>query len=674
MYQILKRIIPVTVLFLVVTALQVTGQDISKVSQSANVDSLGVSDRYLQALERFEPWAESVWHDYGPIPGSGYFGDGATSGNGGIRGTCGIALAYAVLVRAFPGAPQRLHRLKRVEAALRYAAMTHVGAPDTAIDGKRWGVLSSNSSTDPRGWQSSLWASSMGFAAALVEKDLDPAVARACRRVVGEEADWLSKKAPGSGYRGDTKAEENAWQSNIVTLAAAWMPRDPRAARWLKVAKSYLVNTYTVPKDSTGPMASWITTQTLFPSFALENHGFYHPTYQMVAGMSLGDSYLMAYMLDTAVARDIRPFAEHNIEPVWKFLQRIVLDSGDLAFPSGLDWSLHSYEHVSYLAWLAAHFHDPQAMWAEPRLAGQILYRQAVNGDGRFVGESCPDGFYREAVEARRIAVAYLQNRIADFPKLSGTPPANITKDYKDAGLIVDRSSRTLTTVSYGPKTMALVNPLGGKNAAQRFLISPNTETLIGDAGKTELRHFTKTRTGFEAVLELASRKGRRSRMTIVSTPKAVVFLEVPADSSRLPQGGWLLSAIENDPLTGGTRTLYWQGDSVTIKDRSGASASADRKGWMNVDNWMGFVVPVPGVLTYQAPTGYNRNGSAEDFLRFLPENAHAPRAAILLPGMDAAQTARTLKHARWKTTRKKCSLVVSVPGQKRIRLKVRLN
>jgi hypothetical protein len=221
---------------------------------------------------------------------------------------------------------------------------------------------------------------------------------------------------------------------------------------------------------------------------------------------------------------------------------------------------------------------------------------------------------------------------------------------------------------------MALVNPLGGKNAARRFLISPNTETLIGDAGKTELRRFTKTRAGFEAVLELASRKGRRSRMTIVSTPRAVVFLEVPTDSSRLPQGGWLLSAIENDPLTGGTRTLFWQGDSTTVRNRSGATASVDRSGWVNVDNWMGFVVPVPGVLTYKAPTTYNRNGSAEDFLRFLPKNPHAPRAAILLPGMDAAQTARTLKHTRWKITRKKCRLVVAVPGQKRIRLKVPLH
>src|SRR5436309_1461144 len=73
---------------------------------------------YLQALVRFEPWAESVWKDDPKIAGAGYFGDGASDGNGGIRGTCGIALAYAVLVREFPQAPERARRLKRVEATL----------------------------------------------------------------------------------------------------------------------------------------------------------------------------------------------------------------------------------------------------------------------------------------------------------------------------------------------------------------------------------------------------------------------------------------------------------------------------------------------------------------------------------------------------------------------------
>jgi hypothetical protein len=115
-------------------------------------------------------------------------------------------------------------------------------------------------------------------------------------------------------------------------------------------------------------------------------------------------------LINPEVAEEIRPFAEHNVVRVWQFIKGIILDTGEVAFPSGLDWSLHSFEHCNYLAWMATHFREPLAQWAEPRLAKSILERQAVNGDGRFVGESTPNGFYREAVESRHIAIAYLHN------------------------------------------------------------------------------------------------------------------------------------------------------------------------------------------------------------------------------------------------------------------------
>lgn len=630
---------------------------------------------YLQALLRFEPWAESVWKDDPHITGAGYFGDGASDGNGGIRGTCGIALAYAVLIREFPDAPLHAHRLSRVEATLRFAAETHVGGPASAFasDGRKWGVLPSFSSGYRAGWQSSLWAASMGFTAALLEGQLPADVVAACKRVVAQEATWLSKRPPASGYRYDTKAEENAWQSNILTLAAAWMPGDPRAAKWLHAAKYYLANTYTVPADSSGPLKDWICTQTLFPSYALENHGFYHPTYQMVSGMSLGDSYLMARMLNPRMAQQIVPFAEHNVKPVWQFLKGIVLDSGDLAFPSGLDWSLHSYEHISYLAWLADQLEAPEAQWAESRLAGQILYRQAVNADGRFVGESCPGGFYREAVEARRIAMAFLQDKAAGFPASKGTPPADFVVNYTDVGLMMQRSARALVTVSYGPKTMALVYPLGGKNAAERFMISPNTSTLIGPEGKTILRNFTNTQEGFRANLVLNSVAGRKSRMCVESTGDAVAFVEIPWDSSNLPHG-WLLSAIENDPLTGGKRKIIDPQDSTIIRGRSGAKAGPVGAHWMNVDNRMGFIALPEGTLTYQAASRYNRNGAAEDFLTFRPARLHQPRAVIILPDCSAAQTEKVLKSVSWKVTRKNCKLFFKVPGSKRTKITVPLH
>lgn len=630
---------------------------------SDSIPKKGTAADYLQALLQFEPWAESVWHEYPKIPYSGYFGDGKSGGNGGIRGSCGIALSYAVLVRAFPHDLKRFYRLKRIEEALRYAEETHKSGRDSvvAVDGKKWGF----------GWQSTLWAASMGFTAALVEKDIDPKVIAGCKRVVAVEADRLSRIPPPSGYKLDTKAEENAWNSNIVSLAAAWMPSDPRAKKWLQTAKLYLANTYTVPSDSSGSLGKWIMTQTLYPSYALQNHGFYHPAYQMVAGMSLGDSYVMAKMINPKIAKKIEPFAEHNVEHVWRFLQGLVLDSGELAYPSGFDWSLHSFGHVSYLSWLAAHFNGPVAQWAEPRLAKQILYRQAINKDGRFVGESCPHGFYREAVEARRVAMAYLQDAIEGFPEAKGFAPQNYIVHYPQVKLIIQRSKNALTTISYGTKTMALVYPLGGKNASQRFLISPNTSTLIGPEGETKLNSFKRTKKGFHAELWLNDHQGRRSKMVIESTPDAVVFLEIPSDSSKLIRGQWLLSAIENDQLTGGKREVIWKNDSMIIRERSGVETSPVISGWINVNNWMGFVALPGGSLIYQAASGYNRNGAAEDYVYYKPQNINEPRAVILLPGKDAKVTKKVMKSVGWSISDTKCKLYFKTPDGGRMKVNV---
>jgi hypothetical protein len=630
---------------------------------------------YLQALLQFEPWAESVWKDYPQIPNAGYFGDGASDGNGGIRGTCGIALSYAVLVHALPDAAERKHRIKRIEAALRYAEETHQSGPKAvvALDGKKWGVVKTSPLNERIGWQSSLWAGSMGFAAALVEKEIDPKVVEGCKRVVAAEADWLSRKLPPSGYRFDSKAEENAWQSNIITLAAAWMPNDPRAKKWLETAKLYLVNTYTVPSDSSGPLKKWIKTQTLYPSYAMDNHGFYHPTYQMVAGMSIGDSYLMARIINPKVAKELAPFAENNVEKVWEFLQGIILNTGEPAFPSGLDWSLNSFENVSYLAWLATHFNDSQAQWAQLHVAKQILYRQSVNGDGRFTGASCPNGFYREAVEARRVAIAYLHNETEGFPTSKGTEVKNRVSHYSDAGLIVQRSKNALTTISYGSKTMALVYPLNGKTVGQRFFISPNTSSLIGPTGKTKLKSFKRTASGFSVELNLNSNNGRASSMIIESTPDAVVFLETPTDRSKLPAEGWFLTAIENDSLSGGKRTVLWNENSAVINERSGTSTQPISTGWLNIDNWIGFIAVPKGNFIYQAASNYNRNGAAEDAILFHPDEKNKTRAVIVLPGKNAEITAKVQKSLKWTISETECKLSFIRPDGEKMEIKVPL-
>jgi hypothetical protein len=279
----------------------------------ARADSQGT---YLQCLTNFETYAESIWHtaSYSNAPAdAGYWGDGASSGNGGIRGNGGVALAYAVLAEAYPGDPKLVTRLSRIRQALNYNAGAHVTGTNVCTDGHQWG-WSSASSTD---WQTPLWTGSMGLACLLVQNQLPASTVQAVQQVVASEATHRASIAPASGYVSDTKAEENGWDSNVLALGAAWLSSNTNAALWLTAAKKYLANTYTVANTNGDPLSSWISTVTLYPDFALENHGFYHPTYQMVAGMSMGDSLLMAQLANPTVATQLQVFAEHNVLNVW---------------------------------------------------------------------------------------------------------------------------------------------------------------------------------------------------------------------------------------------------------------------------------------------------------------------------------------------------------------------
>ena len=255
-------------------------------------------------------------------------------------------MAYAVLVVAYPGDPKLPTRLSRLCQGLNYNASTHVSGTNLCVDGHQWGWSSWTSGE----WQTSEWAGSMGLGCLLAQSQLPAATVQAVQRVIASEATAMAGCAPASGYMGDTKAEENGWDSNVLALGAAWLSSNTNAALWLTAAKKYMANTYTVAYANGDPLSSWITTVNLYPDFALENHGFYHPLYQMVAGMSLGDSLLMARLANPIVATQLQAFAEHNVLNVWSNENHLVIDSGEFAYPSGLDWDLHAYQQNSYIA------------------------------------------------------------------------------------------------------------------------------------------------------------------------------------------------------------------------------------------------------------------------------------------------------------------------------------
>ena len=138
------------------------------------------------------------------------------------------------------------------------------------------------------------------------------------------EANHRAAVPPCSGWVGDTKAEEMAGTATCVVLRRRVDDQQCHASNWLASAESYFANTYTIDSTAGDPLASWVTTITAYPDWAIENHGFFHPEYAMVAGEEMGDSWLIARWMNPSVSAQTQPFAEHNVLDEWTSLQRCV--------------------------------------------------------------------------------------------------------------------------------------------------------------------------------------------------------------------------------------------------------------------------------------------------------------------------------------------------------------
>ncbi|MFH1268599.1 MAG: hypothetical protein ABIK89_22980 [Planctomycetota bacterium] len=98
-----------------------------------------------------------------------------------------------------------------------------------------------------------------------------------------------------NGQGGDTKAEENAWDSMIFHVAVAMMPEHPHVLRWKKVAGKLMASAYARKQDMQDetvldgkPLADWLDGYNVREDGVVVNHGFFHPDYMTCAGVQPG--------------------------------------------------------------------------------------------------------------------------------------------------------------------------------------------------------------------------------------------------------------------------------------------------------------------------------------------------------------------------------------------------
>ena len=195
--------------------------------------------------------------------------------------------------------------------------------------GKGWGYP----------WQSSLWTADLGQGAWMLWDDLDSATRALVAGLVECEADRLAKFVVPywNGRGGDTKAEENAWDSMALSLAVAMMPNHPHAQAWKEKCSELMVSAYSTEADLQNervldgrPVKTWLHGFNANPDGSVVNHGFLHPDYMLCVQLNL-----RAFLVQPLAQRSVPEAADFNAALVYRCLVTRQWPSPPYAAPGG---------------------------------------------------------------------------------------------------------------------------------------------------------------------------------------------------------------------------------------------------------------------------------------------------------------------------------------------------
>jgi hypothetical protein len=282
-----------------------------------------------------------------------------------------VMIGLAVVSRWGETPQERDGALADLVAMLRFVAATHSAGPLTCNDGRKW----------QNQWQSALWAFQAGHVAWLVWEKLDADLQSQLANMIISEADRFVGKEPPFRIKSDTKAEENAWNSMPVALAANMFPKHPHAAAWRETAMRWQLSSFLTEADVTSdrvvdgkPLRDWKLGANIHPDYTLENHDRVHPSYMACTGINLAQELIYRWGGQT-VPESLR----FNAEPIYAHLKFLTHPDGRMHFPNGQDWELHRLT-LSFHAKMSLIFRDAEAAHLERVTLDTLEKMQARTG------------------------------------------------------------------------------------------------------------------------------------------------------------------------------------------------------------------------------------------------------------------------------------------------------
>ena len=436
-------------------------------------DCRDLADRVYLALEKQARYLLTTVHPWKDDANMRLLTD-SKSGEHWIRPNTSALVGFCLLRRFGPyeekvvGVSRKALLEETIVPMMRYVVATHVTGSRPTGDGRKWG----------NAWQSALWASSLGRAAWLTWDNLPADIREGVQRIVGHEADRIARSKIPHQIQRDTKAEENAWNSQIFSVGMLLMPHDTRRGQWEELFQKWSLSSFLRPADENSqaivdgrPVSEQFTGANIYDDFTLENHGIIHPDYMTTFSISLGCG------VDFAMTGRRPPEAlRHNAAGVYENLKWFLLPDGGFVYPNGQDWRLFRNPDWVYPHVLMAVFAGDADAWPRARLSLDALERMQARSESGAV--YYPGEYFFPSTQhsiARSLARTWLTLHYAkDVSQKPPVEPVGIRR--LDSGkLILHRTSKAINSVSWGARVMAQCVPI----RADR-IVSPHERNGIG--------------------------------------------------------------------------------------------------------------------------------------------------------------------------------------------------
>ncbi|MDI3322414.1 hypothetical protein [Pinibacter soli] len=491
---------------------------------------------------------------------------------------------------------------KEIIPMLRYMVRTHKVGDLKTEDGKAWGDA----------WQSALWASLMGDAAWYVWDELPADIQKGARNVVAHEADRIAADNPPHQLKLDSKSEENAWDSQVISSALLLMPNDSRYARWEKALQKWAMSSYQRPTDSTAttivdnvPVSKQFNGANIYNDFTLENHDIVHPDYM---GAWIQNAENDVYYLLSG-RKPLQAFL-YNLPQIYNNQKRLFLPDGGYCYPNGQDWAIfRNADWMPAHAAAVARFNDPEAVYFLRSGLEAAEKMQQRNQDGAIYA---PGENYFPSAQGHLsywLAQAWLELQFAQKELRPALQKTGINY-FVDGKILINRTKNAFHSISWGEKIMIQLMPL-----AKDHIISPDQRNGIGSISVNDtlqrvvLKSVDVKETKNSFVVNMVVQHGKYIQADIRCESDADGQLTIREKLTALKDCstnsvGTLSFGILNNPnwvYEKGSRTLKLDSQESNVKAASGQIYQAVAKS-VKVDQ-LNFDMGAPSNVVYKAAT-----------------------------------------------------------------------